>query len=50
MRRATKYIRARNEIYDLASLEDDALQAEISRAFGKVIELDERIRLVSAVQ
>jgi len=48
MRRATKFIRVRNEIYDLASLEDDALQAEISRAFGKVIELDERIQLVSA--
>lgn len=50
MRRATKYIRVRNEIYDLASLEDDALQTEINRAFGKVIELDERIQLVSAAQ
>lgn len=40
MRRATKYVRVRNEIYDLASLDDDALHVEISRAFGKVIELD----------
>jgi hypothetical protein len=40
MRRTMKYIRVRNEIYDLASLEDDALHSEISRAFGKVIELD----------
>jgi hypothetical protein len=41
---------ARKEIYDLASLEDDALQTEINRAFGKVIELEERIQLVSAAQ
>ena len=50
MRRATKYIRVRNQIYDLASLEDDALHSEISRAFGKVIELDGTIQPASAAQ
>ena len=33
-----------------ASIEDDTLQTEINRVFGKVIELDERIQLVSAAQ
>ena len=50
MRRTTKYIRVRNEIYDLASLEDDALHSEISRAFGKVIELDATIQPAAAAQ
>jgi hypothetical protein len=39
MRRSTKYIRIRNEIYDLASLDDETLYAEIINAFEKVIEL-----------
>lgn len=50
MRRATKYIRVRNEIYDLASLEDDALHAELSRAFAKVIELDATVQQAAAAQ
>jgi hypothetical protein len=43
MRRSSKYIWVKNEIYDLASLDDELLRLEISGAFGKVTELAEPI-------